>query len=218
MDYKTMNTLPPDATLKDMALHLKSQLPTNIPTNYPILPMFTNIATVGEIKRGITAFTDFMGLFYNLLAEDSQNYDKPRSLSRPGKPPSIAVDFPLIYHTKSVLLNIGYHGILSNNVLSFSNLKTINTIICCEGMEAETKISTPKLMTCISFLNDCGMDFEGLHNDTLIEVTYPDNPDVLLGIKIMATAQRDLKWKTKDEVFLRCDYHALSKSHHFYNR
>jgi len=98
-------------------------------------------------------------------------------------------------------------------------LKTLNAIICCEGMEAMTKLSVPKMMNCIRFLCDCGIYFEGIDLDTskpctaserLIEVTYPDNPDVLVGLKIMAVAQRDLRWKTKEEVFLRCDYRALS--------
>ena len=43
-----------------------------------------------------------------------------------------------------------------------------------------------------------------------IEVTYPDNPAMLIGLKIMSIAQRDLQWKTKDEIFLRCDYRALT--------
>jgi len=193
-----------------MAQYLKNLLPTDIPANYPILPMFTSIENEENIRRGIVALADFMQLFYYLLAEDSIKYEKPRSHSRLGKPPSIAVDFPFIYHTKSVLLNIGYHGVLSGNALLLSNLKTLNTIICCEGMEATTKISATKLMNCIRFLSDCGMAFENLHSDRLIEVTYPDNPAVLIGLKIMAAAQRDLLWKTKDEVFLRCDYRALS--------
>ena len=43
-----------------------------------------------------------------------------------------------------------------------------------------------------------------------IEVTYPDNPAMLIGLKIMSIAQRDLQWKTKDEIFMRCDYRALT--------
>jgi len=211
--------LSSESTLGDMARHLKSLLPADAPTNYFIKPMFTSIESEESIKSGMIALLDFMRLFYDLLAENSQQYDKPKAPSRLGKKPSIAVDFPFIYHIKSVLLNIGYHGILRGNALSFSGLKTLVTIICCEGMEATTKISTPKLMDYIQFLSDCGMCFEGINLDTpkpcmanerLIEVTYPDNTDVLVGLKIMAVAQRKLQWKTKDEVFLRCDYRALS--------
>ena len=211
--------LSSEVTLGNMAQHLKSLLPAEIPANNPISPMFTNIESEENIRNGIIALLDFMRLFYDLLSENSKQYDKPKSQSRLGKTPSIAVDFPFIYHTKSVLLNIGYYGRLNANVLSFSGLKTLNPIICCEGMEATTKISTPKLINCIDFLNDCGIYFEGIDfntpnsymtGDRLIEVMYPDNPDVLVGLKIMAIAQRDLQWKTKDEVFLRCDYRALA--------
>ena len=202
-----------------MARHLRSLLPAELPLYYPISPMFTSIESEENIRKGVIALLDFMRLFFDLLAENSEQYEKPKSPSRLGKKPSIAVDFPFIYHAKSVLLNIGYHGLLSDKTLSFNGLKTLATIICCEGMEATTKISVPKLINCIMFLSDCGMYFEGIDldaskpciaNERLIETTYPDNPDVLVGLKIMAVAQRDLKWKTKDEVFLRCDYRALS--------
>jgi len=207
-----------ESTLGDISRHLKNLLPVEMPVSYPINSMFTNIETEENIRNGMIGLLDFMRLFYSLLAENNEQYDKPKSQSRLGKTPSIAVDFPFIYHAKSILLNIGYHSRLSDNVLSFSGIKTLNPIICCEGMEATTKISIPKLIGCISFLNDCGMYFEGIDFETpnpciadnnLIEVTYPDNPDVLVGLKIMAIAQRDLPWKTKDEVFLRCDYRAL---------
>jgi len=211
--------LSSESTLGDMARHLQSLLPVEIPVNYPIKPMFTNIEIEENIRNGMVALLDFMRLFYGLLAEISKQYDKPKPQSRLGKTPSIAVDFPFIYHARSILLNIGYNSKLNDNVLSFCGIKTLNPIICCEGMEATTKISMPKLISCIGFLNDCGMYFEGLDFDTPshcmaddrpIEVTYPDNPVVLVGLKIMAVAQRDLQWKTKDEVFLRCDYHALA--------
>jgi len=211
--------LSSESTLGDMSRHLKNLLPVEIPASYPIKSMFTNIAVEESIQSGIIALLDFMRLFYDLLAESSEQYDKPKSQSRLGKTPSIAVDFPFVYHAKSVLLNIGYHGNLNDNVLSFNGIKTLNPIICCEGMEATTKISKPKLINYINFLSDCGMYFEGIDfdiqnpcmaDDRLIEVTYPDNPDVLVGLKVMAIAQRELQWKTKDEIFLRCDYRALA--------
>lgn len=167
-------------TLADMARYLKTLLPPRV--SHP----------------SVQAFRDFMVLLYDLLFEDSKKYDKPN------KTPSlsIAVDFPFIYHIRSVLLNIGYHGELQVDTLSFGGLKTLAPIICCEGMESSSKISIPKLEAYLEFLNECGMYFHG-------EVTYPDNPAVLEGLKIMATAQRDKKWKTNDEIFLRCDYCAV---------
>jgi len=170
-----------NSSLADMARYLKTLLPSDIP------------------HLNVQAFREFMALLYDQLIEDSEKYDKPnktRSLS-------IAVDFPFIYHIRSVLLNIGYHGILHGDTLSFNGQNTLLPIICCEGMESSSKISLPKLQIYLEFLNECGMYFEG-------EVTYPDNPAVLEGLKIMAAAQRDMKWKTNDEVFLRCDYHAVS--------
>ena len=207
-------------TLSHMAQYLQNLLPTGAPANYSIKPIFANIEREENIRRGVFAFKDFMSLIYELLINDGKRYEKPGLMTRKsGRNPSLAVDFPFIYHVRSVLFNIGYHSILGGEALTFSGLKTLAPVICCEGMEATTKISAPKLISCLRFLNECGMYFEGFDLDAekpcmasqrLIEVTYPDNPDVFTGLKIMAIAQRDLPWKTNDEIFLRCDYNALS--------
>jgi len=207
-------------TLSDMAQYLKNLLPVEIPVDYSTKPVFASIESEENIRHGILALRDFMHLFYDLLIEDSEQYEKPKSMNdKPDRPPSLAVDFPFIYHTRSVLLNIGYHSILSGDALAFSGLKTLNPIICCEGMQATSKISAPKLMDCLRFLSECGMYFEGLDLDAakldmaserLIEVTSPDNANLLAGLKLMSVAQRDLQWKTNDEIFLRCDYRALT--------
>jgi len=209
-------------TFGDMARYLKNLMPVEIPADYSIKPMFINIESEENIRNGVLALRDFMSLFYDLLIEDSEKYEKPKSKNdKPDRNPSLAVDFPFIYHAKSVLLNIGYHSVLNGSTLTFSGLKTLTPIICCEGMEAMTKISAPRLMGCLRLLNECGMYFEGfdidavksyMKNEILVEVTYPDNPAVLTGLKVMAVAQRELRWKTKDEIFLRCNYRALKNT------
>ena len=206
--------------LSDMARYLKHLLPARIPAIYSVKPMFVRIESEENIRSGILALKDFMSIFYDLLIEDSAKYEKPKAMSDKGdRKPSLAVDFPFIYHVKSVLLNIGYHSMLNGDVLTFSGLKNLTPIICCEGMEASTKIPTPRLVDCLRFLNECGMYFEGfdidqaksyMTSERLVEVTYPDNPIMLTGLKIMAVAQRDMRWKTNDEIFLRCDYRALT--------
>ena len=207
-------------TLSDMARYLKNLLPAGIPAGYVINPMFNTLESEDNIRNGVFALKDFMRLLYDLLIDDSEKYEKPKPAnSKQAKNPSLAVDFPFIYHVRSVLLNIGYYGVLNGDTLLLSGLRNLTPIICCEGMEATTKISAPKLIACLRFLNECGMCFEGfdlneakpnIASERLVEVTYPDNPAVLTGLKIMAVAGRDLRWKTNDEVFLRCDYRALT--------
>jgi len=220
MEKNSSTNLSKEKNLSDMAQYLKNLLPTEIPADYSIKPIFTNIEVEENIRNGILALKDFMSLFYGLLIEDSERYEKPKSTNdKTDRNPSLAVDFPFIYHVKSVLLNIGYHSVLNGGVLTLSGLKNLTPIICSEGMEASSKISVPKLMGCLNFLNECGMYFDGLELDDvksymagerLVEITYPDNPAALTGLKIMAVAQRDILWKTNDEIFLRCDYRALS--------
>ena len=207
-------------TFSDMARYFRNLLPAEIPINYAIKPMFTSIESEENIRNGVLALKEFMDLFYDLLIKDGKKYEKPKSLKvKPDRNTSYPVDFPFIYHIRSVLLNIGYHGKLNDGILIFYGLEKLSPIICCEGMQATTKISTPKIINCLRFLNECGIFFEGFDIDTEksimadkrpVEVTYLDNPSMLTGLKIMAIAQRDLQWKTKDEIFMRCDYRSLS--------
>jgi len=205
-----------EKTFGDMARYLQRLLPQKIPVGYSIKPVLSNIESEENIRNGVLALKDFMSIFYGLLIEDGNRYEKLRvRTNKTNRTPSLAVDFPFIYHVRSVLLNIGYHSVLRGDVLSFSGLNTLAIIICCEGMESTSKISVPKLMDCLRFLSECGMYFEGIEsigatNEGLVEVTYPDAPAMLTGLKVMSVAQRDLKWKTNDDIFLRCDYRALS--------
>ena len=205
-------------TFTDMARYLKNLLPAEIPADYSVKPIFTKIEREDNIRNGVAALRDFMGQNYDLLIADSGQYEKP-NVKIGDRNPSLAVDYPFIYHARSVLLNIGYHSKLRGDALTFCGLQTLTPVICCEGMESTTKISAPRLMECLRFLSGCGLYFEGIDldaekpamaDDELVEVTYPDNSDVLTGLKIMAVAQRDLRWKTNDEIFLRCDYRALT--------
>ncbi|MCL1807396.1 MAG: hypothetical protein FWG31_06815 [Oscillospiraceae bacterium] len=204
--------------LAGMARYLKNLLPSEIPAGYSVNPMFTKIESEETIRNGVFAFRGFIDQLYDLLIADGEQYEKPNAKNLQ-RPPSLAVDTPFIYHVRSVLLNLGYHSRVSGDSLTFCGLKTLTPIICCEGMEATSKISAPRLMECLRFLSGCGIYFEGIDldaakpvitHDEWIEATYPDNPALLTGLKIMAVAQRDLRWKTNDEIFLRCDYRALS--------
>jgi hypothetical protein len=43
-------------------------------------------------------------------------------------------------------------------------------------------------------------------------ISYPENPDMLVGLKTMATAQRDMSSRTVHDILYRCDYRVLANS------
>ncbi len=82
----------------------------------------------------------------------------------------------------------------------------------------KAKISVPKLLEALKFLTCCGVNLDGMDLDarTLdmskvvsLKISYPDNPAMLTGLKVMANAQKELYAKGNHDIFLRCDYRVL---------
>ena len=82
------------------------------------------------------------------------------------------------------------------------------------------KISAPKLLEALKFLTGCGIYFDGINLDarTLdlskaasLKISYPDNPIMLTGLKVMAIAQKDLYTNGNHDIFLRCDYRVVKE-------
>jgi len=86
------------------------------------------------------------------------------------------------------------------------------------GGRKKQNISISKVVECLRFLACCGLYFEGIDLDAekpdmksvaLLEISYPDNPVMLTGLKIMAIAHNELSTKNDYYVFQRCDYRVL---------
>ena len=209
-------------SLSEMAAFIKGLIPRTIPESYELLPEFERIADEKTVKNSIIAFRDFMLGLYDRLIADAHLYESPQKVEKPENAThtSTAGNHPLLTHTKSILINIGYHGQLdeNGNSLVFTDMQSLTTVISVDGSVKRAKISAPKIIESLKFLENCGVCFTGidlkakkpdiLNINTLI-ITYPDNPAVLIGLKAMAVAQRDLQLVGNDDIFLRCDYRAL---------
>jgi hypothetical protein len=108
-------------------------------------------------------------------------------------------------------MKLGYYGVLSENT---DTLTCRNTIL-------NGKLSVTKNLECLQFLVDCGLCIDGLDiNDKkqnlsdikTITITYPDNPTMLTGLKVMARAELDHHTLVNQDVFMRCDYRVLKKN------
>lgn len=98
--------------ISEVAQFLKNLIPANMPDNYAIKPMFKNIASEEDIRKGIIAFRDFLYLLCDRLAIDGHLYAKP-----PKKPKSV-MDYPFLHYITNMLVDIGYYGKLSEATAS----------------------------------------------------------------------------------------------------
>ena len=206
-------------TIKDMAEYLLNLLPPEIPATFEIDEMFHDILHEEAIRDGICAFKDFLCRFYGSLIAKGNSFDKPKKEAHPfADGINISTSYPFICNLAVILLNIGSHGILSKSgdsiILDDIQLLTAKNNI------SNLKIPDSRIMDCLRFLEDCGIRIGGIDLNEkkpnfislgFLEVSYPENPIMLTGLKVMAIAQRDLITKTIQDVLLRCDYRVLAK-------
>jgi len=169
--------------------------------------MFAGVASEEDIRSGVVAFRNFLYLFFDCLISDGHLYAKP-----PIKPSSMT-DYPFLNNIANLMTEIGYRSNLSENgnSLLITEIST-NTV---------SKISGSNLVVCFRFLALCGFVFNNINLDAKtikiseilpIEVSYPQNPITLTGLKVLAIADMELR-KTKrywnDNHLLGCDYKAI---------
>lgn len=208
-------------SISDMARYIKNIIPPNIPETYTLKSMFEHVSEEENIRNGILGFRDLLYLVCDRLIAYGSLYDKPvKSTQKNVSHPSLPVSYPFLNNVKSILFNIGYHGKLLENGRSIllDDLKLLTSVIGVDGGQMKAKISAPKLIEALKFLTCCGIYFDGIDLDaqTLelsksvsFKITYPDNPVMLTGMKVMAIAQKDLHTKGNHDIFLRCDYRVM---------
>ena len=208
--------------LKNFAQSLKDVL-QDIPANYPIDPTFISIADEETIRSGVLVFRDFLCQFFDYVIAVASLHDKPKpNANRVWGGINFTMDYPFLRDMAMTLMNIGLYGELNKNsdalVISGSELLSVSK---------KTRVS--KVAVYLRHLSDCGIEIFGIDLDTekpslsntdILEISYPDNPVMLIGLKAMANAQLEANKKRfkpgaaacitlMDTIFLRCDYKAL---------
>lgn len=209
-------------TLKDMAKHLKNVITPEIPETYAINPMFKNISNEEDIREGVLAFRNFLYRFCDALIAEGDSYDNHKKIAHEfDDRVTISVYYPFLHNVKCLLLNIGFHGVPTESARS---LTVGNNIF-------NTKIPVSKTMECLRFLTDCGILIDGRNlNDKKpdllkaerISISYPDNPAMLTGLKVMAIAEIEfgtnvnkfnaISYCRFSDILLRCDYRVLKNN------
>ena len=190
--------------ISEIAQFQRNLIPAHIPEKYTLKPMFKSIADEDNIQSGIVAFRDFLYSFCDSLISDGHLYAKP-----PKKPTSMA-DYPFLYNITNLLVDIGYYGELSANG---------NLLLMSQKINPKIPISSQ--IECLRFLALCGFAFDGvdleakkfsISESQVLEVSYPDNPALLIGLKALSIADMELRTGRRywnDNNLLRCDYRLL---------
>lgn len=214
-------------TLKDMAKHLKNVITPEIPETYAINPMFENISNEENIREGVLAFRNFLYQLCDVLIVEGDSYDNHKKNAHVfDDRVTISVYFPFLHNVKCLLLNIGFHGVLTE---STGSLTVGNNIF-------NTKIPVSKSIECLRFLTDCDILIDGINlNDKKpdllkaerIKISYPNNPAMLTGLKVMAIAEIEfgrnankskvnksntISYCRFSDILLRCDYRVLKNN------
>jgi len=190
----------------EYAEYIKNLIPADIDENYAIKPMFKNIASEEDIRKGIIAFRDFLYLFCERLVSDGHLYSKPRETKNPA-------DYPFLQNINLLLIEIGYYGkpAESGDSLLVAEMPLFNA--------PKPKISFPKQMECMRFLALCGFVFEGIDLDMKtfdiseegLKISYPKDPIMLTGMKALSVSAKELwvRFYNNADNLLRCDYRMI---------
>ena len=200
--------------ISEYAKYMKNLLPVNIPANYKLKPLIERIAGEDRIRSGVHALRDFFHLFFDRLISDGHLYVKPQKTRNPN-------DYQFLHNMNHLLIDMGYHSKLadSGDSLLISKIPSFTT--------SKNKIPVSKHAKCLRFLTLCGFSFVGTDNDAMIfnvsqehvlEVSYPNNPDLLIGLKVLSIADMELRTERRysnDDNLLRCDYSLIKDEAHW---
>jgi hypothetical protein len=204
--------------INEVAAFLKKLIPADIPEFYTLKPRFENLASGEQIRNGVVAFRDFLYLFFDCLVTDGHLFAKPP------KNPGSMTDYPFLSNIACLLVEIGYHGKLSENgdSLLITEIPSCTASIDANGKRKSPNISAVNMTECLRFLSLCGFVFNGTDSEAKtfnisetrpLEASYPNNPIMLTGLKAMAVADKEMRKRRgwNDNAVLGCDYRLLKE-------
>jgi hypothetical protein len=199
--------------LRDIARHLKNIILSEIPDSYAIKPMFTSISDDESIRRGVIALRDFLYRLCDYLTINGDLYDKPKKIAHPFSDRiSLLSNYPFLRNIENVLISIGNNGDLNES----GDLLSVGGVQFCAYLDKTPDI---KIIECLRCLADNGFIISGIgltekkvHLSDIknLEISYPDNPAILTGLKVMAKAKEEFERTDIYGIFLRCDYRLIA--------
>lgn len=198
-------------TLPDVANYLKEIMVPGTNEAYAINPLFKDVTMDKNLYEGVLAFRAFLVHLYDFLYLKGNDYDNSKKVAHEYENrTTLSVYYPFLHYVRTILMNIGYYG---------KSDDSSNSLICENNILVD-KLSVTKNLECLRFLTDCGICIHGIDlndkkqnisNIKTIKITYPKDPIMLTGLKVMAIAETDYGTLVNQDIFLRCDYRILKK-------
>ena len=221
---------------KDLAYvchYLKSLVIPKMSDNFVVAESFRYGFTDDEIRKGITAFREFLYALFDRLANGKDKIDlttgsnyNPKYEVGYGDKYRIKACFPSIWDLTMILCSMGIRGEVkkSPEIKLTVNCTDLLTVICpiTEKDVSLIKMNDERKLEMFHLLSDLGLRFHGADFSEEVgfskiekfDVTSESNDYFPLGLKLISEATAHHKHHYKLEnmfypVFLRCSYYPL---------
>jgi len=207
----------------DLALicnHLKAAVIPHTPVDFNIAQKFKLGLSDEELIAGIAAFRTFLYELYDALANSKDRFDVNTSKLDATLPKR----FPIIEDLGAILFPLGFHGRLETEpktelVVYGTDLLEVSKMQKYKHMN---KMTNRRKIELFDFLSEMGFYFEDadfsnkvdFSNTDVFYVQYENDDLMLVGLKLMAMAQANIKAKyyRYSTVFMRGDFYPLANT------
>lgn len=203
----------------DMARFLQYLIPSDIPSDYPIEKGYLNWGDLSKTKEAIVAFRDYLVKMCDCINSDEElSKTQKKGKEKYYDETTLSVEFPFLNNIRSILMNIGISGELTSSSTIFVKDWATLSLKRSLNKSSTTKLSNAQTKKTLQFLERTGFDFAGIDVqkkkiDTSvqnIEISYPGNDLVMLGLKMLGLAQDEHASRDVDDILLRCCYYVLN--------
>ena len=224
---------------KDIAYvcdYLKSLVITRMPDDFIITEPFRHGLTDDELRKGMTAFREFLYALFDKIAADKDKIDvktgsiyDPHGTKGDRGTRSVKYCFPVFFDLTIILFSLGFHGKLETKPEMNLTVRgeDMSVVICpvTEKYQSVIKMSGGRKLEMFRLLSDLGLRFNGADFSEEVDfsktgtfhITSEKNEYFAVGLKLIADAMINNTYYIKLEnlfgpVFLRGDFYPLANA------
>jgi len=204
--------------LADLCNHLKAAVIPHTPEDFIIAEVFNLGLPDDELKAGITAFRSFLHGLYDALVNSKDRFDIKTSI----KDGTFPARFPIIEDLGAILFQMGFHGKLEtvprNELIIYG--EDMHHVSKTQKYKHLNKMTKKRKVELFDFLSELGFFFEDADFSENVDfskmemfyVQYENDNSMLIGLKLMALAQANVKTKFDrySTMLMRGDFYPLA--------
>ena len=206
--------------LADICNYLKAAVIPHTPEDFNIAGAFKLGLSDEELNAGIAAFRAFLHELYDALANNKDKFDV-----KTGKEyGTFPARFPIIEDLGAILFQIGFHGRLEtepkNELVVYG--EDMLKVSKMQKYRHLNKLPKKRKMELFDFLSALGFYFEDADFSNNVDfssigtfyVQYENGDSLLIGLKLMALAQANVKAKYDrySTIIMRGDFYPLANA------